>query len=235
MKLRRIIDILMTISLILLMSKQITEDLGHEYIGFAMVVLLAVHLYLNRQWFKTLFTGRYSAVRALSVTINLALLISFLLSGISGMLIAETFMFLDTDAFTELGRSMHVAASYWGIVLMGLHIGMHWGMIAGRIKAVWPKVLAVFFCGWGMYQFLYYGVMDYLILRSHFVFLDYDKNPALILLENTAMLGFCVLIGYQAGRLAARPRDWIKPLGIFAETCGVCALLVLWLGMGESF
>ena len=235
MKIRRIVDFLMSVSLLLLMSKQITEDLGHEYIGFAMCVLLIIHLYLNRQWFRTLFKGRYSAVRALSVTINLALITAFILSGIGGMLIAETLMDIVPESLTELGRSMHVAASYWGIVLMGMHIGMHWSMIAGRVKAVWAKIFAVIFCGWGMYEFLYYGMTDYLILRSHFVFLDYDKNPALLLLENTAMLGMWVLVGHQAGQLAARPRDWKKPVSIFAGMCLVCGVLVLILGMGETF
>ena len=205
MILRRVVDGLMAAALLLLMSKQITEDIGHEYIGFFMGILLAAHLYLNRQWFKTLFKGRYSAVRALSVTINIALLIAFLLSGISGMLISESLMMFEfTEALTELGRSMHIAASYWGIALMGLHIGMHWGMIAGRIKSVWAKIFAVIFCGWGMYMFLYYGIIDYLTLRSHFVFLDYDKNPALLLIENAAMLGMWVLVGYQAANFAAK-------------------------------
>ena len=67
------------------------------------------------------------------------------------------------------------------------------------------------------------------------MFLDYDKNPALILLENTAMLGFCVLIGYQAGKLAARPRDWMKPASVIAGACVVCGVLVLWLGGPEEF
>ena len=72
------------------------------------------------------------------------------------MLISETLMDIVPESLTELGRSMHVAASYWGIVLMGLHIGMHWSMIAGRVKNVWAKIFAVIFCGWGMYEFLYY-------------------------------------------------------------------------------
>ena len=67
------------------------------------------------------------------------------------------------------------------------------------------------------------------------MFLDYDKNPALLLLENTAMLGMWVLAGHQAGQLAARPRDWKKPVSIFAGMCLVCGVLVLILGMGETF
>ena len=235
MILRRIVDALMAAALLLLMSKQITEDLGHEYIGFAMTALLAVHLYLNRQWFRTLFKGRYSPVRTLSVTINIALLCAFVLSGIGGLLISETLMDIVPESLTELGRSMHVAASYWGIVLMGLHIGMHWSMIAGRVKNVWAKIFAVIFCGWGMYEFLYYGMTDYLILRSHFVFLDYDKNPALLLLENTAILGMWVLVGHQAGQLAAKPKYWKIRLCIVAGMCIVCGVLVLALGRGETF
>ncbi len=235
MFIRRIIDILMAIALLLLMSKQITEDLGHEYIGFAMGVLLTIHLYLNRQWFKTFFKGRYTPVRILSVTINIAVLAAFVLSGIGGMLISETFTLIVPESLTELGRSMHVAASYWGIVLMGLHIGMHWAMIAGRVKNMWAEILAVIFCGWGMYEFLYYGITDYLILKSHFVFLDYDKNYALLLLENTAILGMWVLVGHQAGKLAAKPKDWKKPASVFAGMCCVCWVLVSILGMGETF
>lgn len=235
MIIRRVVDALMTIALLLLMSKQITEDIGHEYIGFAMGVLVCVHIYLNRQWFRTLFKGRYTPVRTLSVTINIAVLSAFVLSGIGGMLISETFMAIVPESLTELGRSMHVAASYWGIVLMGLHIGMHWAMIAGRVKAMWAKILAVVFCGWGMYEFLYYGVANYLLLRSHFVFLDYDKNPALLLLENAAMLGMWVLVGHQAGQLAAKPKDWKKPAGVFTGMFLVCGVLVMMLGMGETF
>ncbi len=235
MILRRIVDALMTIALLLLMSKQITEDLGHEYIGFAMGVLVCVHLYLNRQWFRTIFKGKYSAVRAISVAVNIGVLSAFVLSGIGGMLISETFMPVVPESLTELGRVMHVTASYWGIVLMGIHIGMHWGMIAGRIKNVWAEILAVVFCGWGMYEFLYYGVSDYLLMRSHFVFLDYEKNYALLLLENAAMLGMWVLVGNEAGKLAGRPRDWKKPVGVFAGMCVVCVVLVMWLGMEETF
>ena len=236
MILRRVVDGLMAIALILLMSKQITEDIGHEYIGFIMIILLAVHLYLNRQWFKTLFKGRYTAVRVLTVTTNIAVLATFLLSGISGMLISESLMNLEfTESLTELGRSMHIAASYWGFVLMGLHAGTYWGMMAGRVKSIWAEIFAVTFCGWGMYMFLYYGIIDYLTLRSHFVFLDYEKNPALIILENTAMLGMWILIGHQAASLAAKPKGWKKPVSVLAGMCVVCEVLVLILGMGETF
>ena len=232
---RRIIDVLMTIALILLMSKQVTEDAGHEYIGFAMVIIVAVHQYLNRRWFTSITKGRYNAVRRLSITINIALILSFILCAVSGVIISETFMFADFEALTEWARTTHIVSSYWAFVLMGLHVGMHWGMIAGRVKAAWPKVIAVLFAGWGMYRFVVFRMIDYMTLKSNFVFLDYEKSPALVLVENLAMLAFCTLVGYQAGRLAARPKDFVKPAGVIAGACVVCAVLVYAFGGAETF
>ena len=232
---RRVVDVLMTILLLLLMSLQIMEQVTHEYIGFAMIAVVVTHQYLNRKWFTTLFTGRYGAVRVLSLVINLALITAFILSAISGMIISETFLFIDLEDFTEWGRTVHVASSYWAFVLMGFHVGMHWGMIACHVKAVWPKVLAVLFSGYGLYRLVIFRMMDYLTMSSNFVFLDYEKNPALVMFENLAMLAFCTLLGYQASRLAARPRDWMKPASVIAGACVVCGVLVLWLGGPEEF
>ena len=234
MLLRRIVDVMMTVALLLLMSLQIMEQVSHEYIGMAMVVLVAVHQYLNRKWFTTLLRGRYGAVRVLSVSVNVALIGVFVLSAVSGMIISEALMSIPLEDFTEWGRTMHIFSSYWAFVLMGLHVGLHWGMIAAKIHAVWAKVLGVVFSGWGMYVFLVSGMIDYLTLRSYFVFLDYEKNPALVILENLAMLGFWTLTGYQVSRLVARPSEWRKPCGVFAGTCAVCGVMYVLLSGGEA-
>ena len=235
MTFRRVIDLLMTITLLLLMSLQIMEDITHEYIGFVMIVLVIVHQYLNRKWFTTIFTGHYGAVRVLSTTINIALITCFILSAISGMMIAETFSEVMPEYLTEPGRTLHIASSYWSFVLMGLHVGMHWGMIASRVKVLWLKVLAVLFSGYGLYRLVMFRMADYLTLRSNFVYLDYDKNAVLVIIENIAMLGFCTLLGYQSSRLAARPRDWVKPVSVIAGACVVCVVLVSAFGGAEEW
>lgn len=235
MNTRRIVDILMTLALILLMSLQVTDYLAHEYIGMAMTALVILHTYLNRAWFMTLFKGHYGAVRVLSLALNVALIVAFILSAISGMIISETFETAYTESFTEWGRTTHVCSSYWAFVIMGLHVGMHWGMIAGRIKSSWPGVAAVLFAGWGMYTFICANIIDYLTLRNVFVFLDYDKNPALVIAENVAMLSFCVLVGYQLCRIVARPKDWLKPSMNFAGMCVVCVALLVIFGRPETF
>ncbi len=236
---RRIVDVLMTVLLLLLMSLQITEQEGHEYIGMVMVLVVIIHQYLNRKWFSTILKGRYGIVRVLSLAVNISLIVAFTLSAVSGMMIAETFTFLNIESLTEWARSTHLASSYWSFVLMGVHAGMHWGMVAGRIKAKWPGVLGVGMSGYGLYRFIAAKITDYLLLNTQFAFIDYDLPALPVLINNTAMLSFFVLLGYEMSRIAAgiaskRRESIMRPVMILACACAVSLVLVMWMGMPEE-
>lgn len=69
---RRVIDF-MTIALMLLMGYQFWGETAHEWFGTAMFVLYILHHILNRNWYKTLFKGRLSAVRVFSLITDTAL------------------------------------------------------------------------------------------------------------------------------------------------------------------
>ena len=204
MLLRRIIDVSMTVLLILLMSLQVTEQEYHEYIGMVMVILVIIHQYLNRKWFISVFRGKYSPVRILSVVIDAALLIAFALSAISGMIIAETFTFMNFESLTAWARTTHIASSYWSFVLMGLHVGLHWNMVAGRIKSSWPKVIALVLAAYGLYAFIQSDIITYMFLINQFVFIDYDKHTLLVFLDNIAMLIFWCSVSYYVSKLIRR-------------------------------
>lgn len=204
MLLRRIIDVSMTVLLILLMSLQVADHEYHEYTGMVMFVLVIVHLYLNRKWFISIFKGKYPLIRVLSLTIDIALLIAFMLSGFSGMIIAETFTFMNIESLTAWGRSAHIASSYWSFVLMGLHVGLHWNMVALRIKALWPCVIAWILAAYGVYAFIQSDIITYMFLINQFVFIDYDKNIFLVFLDNTAMLIFWCSVSYYLSKLIRR-------------------------------
>ena len=204
MLLRRIIDVSMTVLLILLMSLQVTEQEYHEYIGMVMVILVIVHIYLNRKWFISVFKGKYPPVRILSLVIDFSLLVAFILSGISGMIIAETFTFMNLESLTAWGRTAHISSSYWSFVLMGLHVGLHWNMVAVRIKSSWPTVIALLLAAYGLYAFIQSEIITYMFLINQFVFIDYDKNIFLVFLDNLAMLIFWCSVSYYFSKLIRR-------------------------------
>ena len=45
------------------------------------------------------------------------------------MISGTVFAFLDITRGVSVARSLHLAASYWGMVLMSVHIGLHWSMV----------------------------------------------------------------------------------------------------------
>lgn len=63
LKLKLIIDILMTFALLLLMSYELLGSTAHEVVGVVMFVLFVVHHALNINWAKHLAKGRQTPIR----------------------------------------------------------------------------------------------------------------------------------------------------------------------------
>ena len=219
MKLRRIVDVLMTVILMLLMSMQITDTEWHEYLGIMMFALFIVHQYLNISWYGNLFKGKYTLLRTFFTLINISLLITFLMSCFSGIIMSETFPALNIESLTSFARTAHLSGSYLCFVLMALHVGLHWGMIAGKIKSSWPVIPAIIISGWGLYAFLNADIFSYITLRNQFAFIDYEKNFSLVLLDNISMFAFWTLTGYQTTRILAG--KYLRPCVIIS-----CVLLI---------
>ena len=201
---KRIIDIAMTVLLLCLMAYQVTGEMAHEWIGMGMTVLIIIHQILNRKWYGALFKGKYRPYRILSTTLNILLLLSFLLTAFCGMSMSGYAVpFLYGMAPVSFVRRTHLSMSHWSFVLMGMHLGMHIPMMTaglkwkGRTKTI---LAGLFTCigGIGLYLFLRNGMPDYLFFRVPFAFLDYEKAGWLVFLENLLMLSFWALIGNLA-------------------------------------
>lgn len=206
-EIERIIDIAMTVLLLCLMAYQVTGEMAHEWIGMGMTVLIIIHQILNRKWYGALFKGKYRPYRILSTTLNILLLLSFLLTAFCGMSMSGYAVpFLYGMAPVSFVRRTHLSMSHWSFVLMGLHLGMHIPMMTaglkwkGRTKTI---LAGLFTCigGIGLYLFLRNGMPDYLFFRVPFAFLDYEKAGWLVFLENLLMLSFWAYIGMQAAQI----------------------------------
>lgn len=203
-EIKRIVDIAMTVLLLCLMAYQVTGEMAHEWIGMGMTVLIIIHQILNRKWYGALFKGKYRPYRILSTTLNILLLLSFLLTAFCGMSMSGYAVpFLYGMAPVSFVRRTHLSMSHWSFVLMGMHLGMHIPMMTaglkwkGRTKTI---LAGLFTCigGIGLYLFLRNGMPDYLFFRVPFAFLDYEKAGWLVFLENLLMLSFWALIGNLA-------------------------------------
>ena len=121
-----VVDIFMTVLLLFLMGYQFWGETAHEWAGTLMLLLFIAHHILNAGWYKNIFRGRYTPVRIIMTVINLALLVTMLcLMGSGIMMSRHVFSFLSVSSGMGTARLVHMAACYWGFVLMSLHLGQN--------------------------------------------------------------------------------------------------------------
>lgn len=212
LKLKLLIDLLMTVALLLLVSYQVIGAKYHEWLGVFMFLLFILHNVLNIRWYGNLFKGKYPLLRIIRTLINFAVLIAILCLAYSGIVMSRyVFAALPIKSGMALARVMHLSGSYWGFVLMSIHLGLHWSMVTGmfrklsgeRRKAVvlWSmRLLAAAIAGYGAYCFWKADIVSYMFLKVEFAFIDYGKNAAQVLSEYLAMMGLWVFIAYYVAK-----------------------------------
>lgn len=212
LKVKMSIDLLMTAVLLLMMAYQVTGEKFHEWLGVFMFLLFILHNVLNIRWYGNLFRGKYRFLRVIQTMINFAVLIAMICLMYSGIVMSRyVFAALPINNGMALARVMHLSASYWGFVLMSIHLGLHWSMVVGmfhrsvegktRTVISWMmRLLAILIAGYGVFCFWQADIFSYLLLKAEFAFIDYEKNKVLVLIQNMAMMGFWVFIAYYTAK-----------------------------------
>lgn len=213
LKIKMGIDLLMTVLLLCLMAYQVTGQKLHEWFGTGMLVLFLLHNILNIRWYGSLFKGKYTLLRTMQTIINISVLISMLCLGFSGIVLSRhIFAGLPIQGPMAIARIMHLAASYWGFVLMSIHLGFHWSMILGMLHRLWDRkniphpsiwlerFMAIFIAGYGAYCFHKENILSYMFLKQEFVFFDFEKSAVFVFTEYIAMMGLGVFIGFYAAK-----------------------------------
>lgn len=217
MKIKITLDLFMTVVLLALMAFQITGQELHEWFGAGMLVLFLAHNILNFKWYKNLFKGRYTMFRVLQTVIDLAVLAAMLCLAYSGMLMSRyALSFIPLGGSMALARQMHMAASYWGFVLMSIHAGLHYGMvvsIAGKAvkdrkipkAAVWVlRVFAILIAAYGTVCFYRADIISYMLLTNQFAFFDFEQSAVSVFTEYAAMMGLWIWFSYYLAKILKR-------------------------------
>ena len=213
-KIKILLDTVMTLLLLFLMGYQLWGEAAHEWAGAAIFLLFILHNILNRAWYRNLFGGRYTPMRAAVFTVNVLLLIAMVCLAVSSVILSRyVFAFLPIHGGMSLGRMMHMASSYWGFVLMAAHLGLHWNMLlgmAGRLVKAEPRSpvakTAAFLTGtgialYGLAVFVKRDLFTCMFLRTEFVFLDYSESKFLFYLDYLALMGLFIYLAHYGLKL----------------------------------
>ena len=130
------LDVAIFVLFILVMSFHFLPRILHEILGVAMAAVVFVHLVLNRHWIFSLVRGNRTSRKNFSILINFLLLVSFLVTLVTGIFISN-YVFIDFVSL-ELRRNvtihlLHHSVSYLMMILIGVHLGLHWQEIWGRV------------------------------------------------------------------------------------------------------
>lgn len=207
-KIRIVVDCGMVLLLPLLMAYSLVGEAAHEYLGIGMFLLFIAHHILNIAWWKHIFRGKYTPFRVLRTVVNLALAMIMLALPISGIILSRhVFQFLHFNG-ASTARTVHLMASYWGLVLMSFHAGMHGNVMMGMIRKnttplqpskikLWSlRIIAVLLAICGVHAFEKNRISSYLFLRTQFVFIDFSQPVVWVLMDYLFVSLLFIVIGY---------------------------------------
>lgn len=216
-KIKLITDLLMTVLLLLLMAFELVGRAAHEWIGMGMFALFVLHHILNGGWSRAVFRGKYPPLRVVQTVLVAAVFVCMAGMMVSAVIISnEVFDFLHIRGGLRVGRTLHMLSAYWGLVLMSVHLGVHWNGILHRLGKLCKKpsrvrssvlrILAAAVALYGVFAFVRRELPLYMTLRSHFVFFDYEEPLVFFFLDYLAIMGLFVWVGYYLVKLLQKTR-----------------------------
>ena len=125
------VDVLMVIAIILeFLSLPI---LIHEIIGIGLIFLIALHLKFNKRYFKAITKGKYNLKRTIELIVNIGLMISLIITIISGI-------FAAVDSLKDLRirnrkiSHLHKPSSIFSLIFLVLHLILTRKKLARELK-----------------------------------------------------------------------------------------------------
>jgi cytochrome b len=132
-------DVLIFVTFLITTAPHLSGIPIHEWLSLALAVAIIVHLLLHWGWVVETIRRTFKALprtTRINSILNTALFIDFVIITFTGIAISEAALPLFgihvTPNFTW--RRLHDQASNIGLVLLGLHIGMHWDWIVNSVK-----------------------------------------------------------------------------------------------------
>ena len=209
------LDALMAVLFVSGLAFRATGRIPHEWIGFGFALAFFLHLAVNLGWCRKLFTGQYSARRTLNTATNAALLAAMGILCVTGVLNSRHIFGLSQFFDGETLRSLHSAAAYWGLVLIGVHTGLHWEFIqAGQsrlivrcrknsITRIAFQLAALFVVAGGIWASCDRAMGSKLFLGFAFDFWDPSRPLALFYAANFAIVGVYAITARFALKLVS--------------------------------
>lgn len=129
-----IVDLGLTVSMLVAFAYHLTGPTAHEWIGLTMFALLTAHNGLNWRWYRNIGRTGAGLNARLSLAMTLAILTVTVVLLISSLMVSREIFNSIRANNGFLMRQIHTLAAYWILVLMSVHVGLHWNLIMSVVR-----------------------------------------------------------------------------------------------------
>lgn len=167
---------------------QLTGNAVHELIGTAILFMVVSHNIVSRRWYGVLGKGKFGVRRIVNIAVNLLLLVTALPLFLSGLANSHVWHLISAAQSTMMPRQVHVLAAYWVLMLVSVHLGIHWKMVMSEccrllgIDAISPigiaiiRSTAIILITFGIYAFFERNIFLKLFAYYSFDYWDFSKS-----------------------------------------------------------
>jgi cytochrome b len=134
-----LLDLITFTALLIVSAPHFTGGSVHEWLGVALSGAVVVHLLLNWNWIVQItsrFFSKAAKGQRLKYFLNWSLFASGIMIVLSGLMISKTVMpFLGLSVPQNMSwKQLHELFTNILMVLMGLHVAVHWSWIVNMFK-----------------------------------------------------------------------------------------------------
>jgi hypothetical protein len=164
------------------------DNLAHEIIGFCLFALLMLHNVFNRRWYGAIPKTELRPRTLATLVLNLVLLATMLVLIVTSVMISRSVLGFPIFNGTAAARQIHILAAYWALIIVAIHLGMHWSMIMALVRAwfgittenlfgkVALRTIALGLAAVGVYSSSVIGLGSKLLARVTMDFWDFNES-----------------------------------------------------------
>jgi len=199
----------MLVLFLAVMSFHFLPKILHEVMGLLILLPIGIHLYQNRKFFLSFRKASWNRMWMLNAFLDV-LLIACLLTAAGTGICMSNHLFKDMIPL-ELQRDIalhqhHVSLPYWMLVLMGLHAGLHWRSLKGRLGTVCSIPVLLILAVIGIYGSIQNRLGDRIMMKHIFATPAAELPGAEYVLLLLGIFALYVLVGIGLEKLLESSR-----------------------------
>jgi hypothetical protein len=143
-KVNLLVDIGIFLAFLVAMAPHFSGIAIHEWLGIAFGAAIVAHLLLHWQWIVEVtrrFFGKAQWSARVNYVLNVLLFVDVTIVTLTGLMISEQALPLFGIQLAPGGawRMLHTLTADLFVVIIGLHIALHWQWIASMVKRLFVR------------------------------------------------------------------------------------------------